>query len=285
MSGINNSKGKILDNVEAYVNQLNRFYARFDKHDFSVQSDIIWSELLGRNVEPIVVTREETLRVLSEITPGKACGPDKVAGKILKFCRFCLCDILSTLYQQSVNSHLIPLIWKTSEIVPVPKIKNPIEMNDFRPVALTSVVMKCLEKIIKQNIFSTVKGHLDPYQFAYIEGRGVEDATTILVNHIHEHLDKLGTYARLLFVDFSSAFNTIQPHLMMQKLDRLGVNSHLILWIFSYLSGRTQYVKVNNITSKKFLHIREHHKAEYCLLSCLFSILMILPAILKKSNF
>ena len=41
---------------------------------------------------------------------------------------------------------------------------------------------------------------------------------------------------------------------MMEKLDRLGVNSYLILWIFSYLSGRIQFVKLNNI-SKKTLHI------------------------------
>ena len=38
---------------------------------------------------------------------------------------------------------------------------------------------------------------------------GIEDATTILINHIHKHPDRLGTYVRLLFVDFSNAFNTI----------------------------------------------------------------------------
>ena len=68
-----------------------------------------------------------------------------------------------------MNLYQIPLIWKTSELISVPKTKNIIEMNDLRPVALTKVVIKCLENIIKHNFFSTVKGYLNPYQFAYMQ--------------------------------------------------------------------------------------------------------------------
>ena len=101
-----------------------------------------------------------------------------------------------------------------------------------------------------QAFFFTVKDYLDLYQFAYREGIGLEDATTILINYIPEHLDKLGTYVRLLIVDFSIVFITIQSHLMIMKLGQVGANSHLVLWIFIYLSGSIQYVKLNNITSK-----------------------------------
>ena len=95
---------------------------------------------------------------------------------MFRSCRFCLCDTLITLYQQSLNSHQIPFIWKTSEIIPVPKIKNLIEMNDPILMASISIVMKCLENTIKQNVFSTVKSHIDPYYFLYMESRDVKDA-------------------------------------------------------------------------------------------------------------
>ena len=58
-------------------------------------------------------------------------------------------------------------------------------------------------------------------------------------------------YVRAFFVDFGSAFNTIQPHLLMLKLDRLGVDPNLILWINSYLTKRIQFVKLNGKYSKK----------------------------------
>ena len=56
------------------------------------------------------------------------------------------------------------------------------------------------------------------------------------------------TYARVLFIDFSSAFNTIQPH-MVNKLLAMSVNPALIQWLFSFLTGRTQRVQVGKAIS------------------------------------
>ena len=79
--------------------------------------------------------------------------------------------------------------WKCSELLPVPK--RPItQLNDFRPVALTSVVMKCLEKLILIRIKASFCPLQDPFQFAYRSGRSVEDAILLLLNNIYEHLDK-----------------------------------------------------------------------------------------------
>ena len=64
----------------------------------------------------------------------------------------------------------------------------------------------------------TDKGSLDPLQFAYRAGRGVEDASLMLLNSLYHHLEGPLTLARLLLIDFSSAFNTIQPHLLVEKL-------------------------------------------------------------------
>ena len=79
---------------------------------------------------------------------------------------------------------------------------------------------------------------MDPLQFAYRAKRGVEDATLTLFNLIASHLDTSGTTVRVLFMDFSSAFNTIQPHVLIKKLLNLEVNPDLILWI-SYSKYRS----------------------------------------------
>ena len=62
-----------------------------------------------------------------------------------------------------------------------------------------------------------VKDDLDPLQFAYKEHRGVEDATLTLLHCVTQHLETKMGYVRILFVDFSSAFNTMQPFLLFTE--------------------------------------------------------------------
>ena len=114
--------------------------------------------------------------------------------------------------------------------------------NDYRPVALTSIVMECFERIIMSHLLPLIKPILDPHQFAYRANRSVDDATLTLVHHLCQHLDTGGHHARVLMVDFSSAFNTIQPHLMMQKLMSMALNPNIILWVQQFLTGRLQRV-------------------------------------------
>ena len=70
-----------------------------------------------------------------------------------------------------------------------------------------------------------------------------------LLNVILEHLERRGSYARILFVDFSSAFNTIQSHLMIRKLTDLGVGKQFVMLIHSFLTNRSQYVNVSGVCS------------------------------------
>ena len=86
----------------------------------------------------------------------------------------------------------MPDSWKESCIVPVPKNKAVDGLNDLRPVALTSVVMKVCEKIVLNNLKLHVEKYLDPCQFAYKEGRGAEDAIVFKLDCIYTRLDTCG---------------------------------------------------------------------------------------------
>ena len=110
-------------------------------------------------------------------------------------------------------------------------------------------MFKCFEKCVLQVLLSQVRVSLDPYQFAYKAGRSAEDAVLIFLNNVLKHLETPKTYVRTLFVDFSSAFNTIQPHLMVEKLLSLGVDYNLTAWLFDFLTCRTQFVTFNTATS------------------------------------
>ena len=157
----------------------------------------------------------------------------------------------------------------------MPKKKNVKEMNDLRPIALTSIVMKCMEKLVKSFLKRYVHNFEDPMQFAYQEGKGVEDAQLTFTNNIYKHLETPGAYVRILFVDFSSAFNTIQPHLIVSKLIKMKCNSYLISWIMDFLIKRPQYVKIrsNDVDIKSSILHTSTGAPQGCVLSpLLFTI-------------
>ena len=151
------------------------------------------------------------------------------------------------------SHHIIPAVWKRTEIIPVPKTKLAKNLNDFRPVALTSGTFKCLERIVLECLLQDSENQLDPMQFAYRKNKSVDDALLVFLNNITKHLDVPKSYARVLFIDFSSAFNTTQPHLLAQKLIALNVNTSTILWIIEFLTHRTQYVNLNGKSSETLI--------------------------------
>ena len=110
--------------------------------------------------------------------------------------------------------------------------------------------MKSLERILLQYLVSLTKEKLDPCQFAYKKGCGTEDAVATLVHLITKHLDQSkDNYARVLFLDFSSAFNTIQSDILVSKMVQLELNPYLIHWYACFLTNRVQRVKVNRTLS------------------------------------
>ena len=245
-------KSQNLDTAdESFTNDLNKFYSRFDKYDFSQQRDMMERELQTQpdGWLPVTISDASVRKCLKQVKPNKAVGPDNISGRLLKECSDQLVPVLQKLFQESINKHSVPTLWKSSEIIPVPKKPQPAVMNDYRPVALTSIIMKCLERVVLTLLLPSVKPLMDPLQFAYRAKRGVEDATLTLVHHLYQHLDTAGNVARVLMVDFSSAFNTIQPHLMMNKLMSMGVNNHIILWVNDFLLHRPQRVRIGTVCS------------------------------------
>lgn len=107
--------------------------------------------------------------------------------------------------------------------------------------------MKCFEKLIKTFITSSLPTTLDPLQFAYRPNRSTDDAIAHLLHSILTHLDTgKGAYVRLLFIDYSSAFNTIVPSNLASKLHDLCLCPSLCRWILNFLTGRPQVVRVGD---------------------------------------
>jgi len=146
----------------------------------------------------------------------------------------------------------MPRAWMTSTIIPVPEKATPLQLNDYRPVALTPIIAKCFEKVVSKHLKFDTVDQLDPFQFAYTAFSGVEGASLTLLNLITQHLEKAKLYVRILFVEFSSSFNTADSAVRATKETDLHVSSNLALWIRNFLRDPPHFHSSMNGAKKVF---------------------------------
>ncbi len=232
--------------------RLNTFYARFECNGGSTTLPISVSGSSRQSSDDHVITvsEGEVRRELKRVNVRKAARPDGITGRVLRSCADLLAGLFTSIFNESLATSVVPTSFKKSVIIPVPKNSKPSCLNDYHPVALTSIVMKVFERLLKNHICSSIPVTLDPLQFAYRPNRSTDDAISHVLHSSLTHIDsKNGNYVRLLFIDYSSAFNTIVPIKLAVKLTDLGLNSSLCDSIQDFLTDRPQVVKVGQFTS------------------------------------
>ncbi len=233
------------DDDTSLPDALNHFYSRFE-----MQNDTSAQKLpTPPNDQALCLSPADIRKTLSRINPRKAAGPDNIPGRVLKDCAEQLTDVLTDIFNTSLSQAVIPTCLKSTTIIPVPK-KSPVScLNDYRPIALTPIIMKCFERLVMHNIKTSIPNTLDPLQFAYRPNCSTDDAISSTLHLALTHLENKDSYVRMLFIDFSSAFNAIIPQQLINKLSLLGLNNSLCNWILDFLTGRPQSVRVGHNTS------------------------------------
>ena len=122
----------------------------------------------------------------------------------------------------------------------MPKKAKLTCLNEYCPVALTSVAMKSIERLAMAHINYIIPGTLDPLKITYHPNRSTHSIT---LHTDLSHLNKRNTYMRMLFIDYSLVFNTIVPSKLITKLRILGLNTSLCNWMLDFLTGRPQVVR------------------------------------------
>ena len=184
---------------------MNEFHCRYERNDVKENLYETIEELKAKGlvegecdeVECSLV--ESTFRTLKI---RKATGPDNISARLFKTCSSQLSYVFCKLFNWSLNDSTVPSVWKHSVICPVPKNNKPSTLNDYRPVALTSVVKKRFDKVVLSRLVPRIQPHADPLQFAYKKDRGTDDATLTLLYHAFTHLDHKGSFVRIFSLTF-----------------------------------------------------------------------------------
>ncbi|KAK3549051.1 hypothetical protein QTP70_029512, partial [Hemibagrus guttatus] len=175
------------------------------------------------NDQVLCFSMADVKRTLCGINPRKSAGPDNIPGRVLRECAEQLADVFTDTFNISLSSAVVPICFKAMTIIPRPKKSTVSCLNDYRPVALTPIVMKCFERLIMRHIKTQLPPSLGSLQFVYHPNHSMDDAITTTLHLALTHLDNKDSYLRMLFIDFSSAFNSIIPQYLIEKLSLLGL--------------------------------------------------------------
>lgn len=145
----------------------------------------------------------------------------------------------------------LPYIWKRSHVTPVYKNKGTAsDITNFRPIALTCVLCKMMEKIIVKHLHNYVLEHhiITEHQSGFQPKDSTVNQLVYIYNTIISNLD-IGKDIRFIFCDISKAFDRVWHTGLLYKLRKIGIDGNLLSWVTDYLDDRKQKVVLDGFSS------------------------------------
>ena len=144
-------------------------------------------------------------------------------------------------------SGMLPTDWKISIITPIFKTGEKSSANNYRPIALTSIVCKLMESVIKDKLLLYLSNNDLIYskQYGFLPMKSTNAQLLRYFNDISSHMLN-GCQVDSVYLDFSKAFDSIVHNKLLFKLEKYGVTGNLLVWLSSFLADRLQSVKVSD---------------------------------------
>jgi len=171
-----------------------------------------------------------------------AMGPDGIPAWFLRIAAPVVAAPIAHLFNMSLSQACVPTQWKTARIVPIAKIKKTTGCADFRPLSITSILSRLIEKrIVREFLYPVLNnppsGLVFEDQYAF---RPTGSTTSIIVAMLAHITDLLRSsdYVVMISLDFSKAFDTIRHHALFQKYASLGIKDDIYNWLINYFQDR-----------------------------------------------
>ena len=222
-------------------------------------------------------------KVIKSLRSTEALGIDGIPVSILKKGSKVLASPIAHLINMSLASGKVPLGFKTGTVIPIYKGKGK-RCNDpasYRPVSLLPALSKILELVVKSDLVKHLKevNGLPNSQFGFRTGRSTTGAISSAHAQWHRARQRGHTLGVMGF-DLSSAFDTVDPELLLPKLSKLGITGTPLAWFADYLDEGRQQVDWEG-TRSDFIGVRYGVRQGSILGPILFLILMAdLPSVL-----
>uniref|UniRef100_A0A8C0A0D2 Reverse transcriptase domain-containing protein n=1 Tax=Anas zonorhyncha TaxID=75864 RepID=A0A8C0A0D2_9AVES len=244
-------EGLLTDDDIGKAETLNAFFASVFNADDGLR-DPGCPELEDRDGgdDKLPTDPERVRDLLLHLDPYKSMGPDGIHPRVLKELADVIAEPLSIIFQRSWESGEVPVDWKLANVVPIFKKGQKEDPSNYRPVSLTSVPGKIMEKMVLELIEAHLgdKAVIGPSQHGFVKGRSCLTNLISFYDKITRMVDQ-GKPADVIFLDFSKAFDTVSHRILLDKMSTIQLNKNIIRWVSNWLTGRAQRVMVNGAAS------------------------------------
>ena len=197
----------------------------------------------------IEFTVDDVRKKLASLKANKASGPDAVNVNVMRQCLDM--DVpLHILFTQSIRTGITPQDWRDANITPLFKKGSRSKANNYRPVSLTSQVVKLLERLVYDHILNNLKinGTISCHQ------HGFQDQCSCVSQLLECFQDWSLSYDNaiqtdIIYLDFAKAFDTVPHKRLLLKLKNVGIRGRALKWLESFLTNRRQRVILRNGSS------------------------------------
>ena len=202
-------------------------------------------------IDTIDFSVEEVHGKLLNLQGEKACGPDLISAHLLQKGADFLALSLTKLFQLSFSTGTLPSDWVTANIVPVHKKGDKHLSSNYRPISLTSIVVKVMERIVHRQLIKVLEtNHLiSNYQHGF---RHQCSTVSLLLTAVHDLAACLERRHSIhcIFLDLAKAFDSVPHTRLLLKLECLGIRGNLLSWLGYFLTKRFQRVVINGTFSQ-----------------------------------
>ena len=200
---------------------------------------------------PFVISEDKVEKKLAELNQNKSPGPDSLHPRLLKELAPVLKGPITMLFKRSLEEMELPAVWKIAKITAIFKKGDRKHPGNYRPVSLTSVVCKVLEKLIREHVLLHLKRNnlLTNKQYGFLDGRSTSLQLLKVLDEWTEALDS-GDIIDCIYMDYAKAFDKVPHRRLVSKLSAYGLSDEILNWIKSFLTNRFQQVAVNGEVSE-----------------------------------
>ena len=195
----------------------------------------------------ITISTPGIQKLLANLKPHKATGPDLIPPTVLKELSHEISPILEIIFNMSLQTGQVPNDWKEANIAPIFKKGDKHSPSNYRPVSLTCIIAKCMEHILVSNMMKHLELNniLHPLQHGFRKNYSCETQLLSLFQDLASNPSQID----LIIMDFSKAFDKVPHRRLNYKLDWYGIRGNTREWILDFLSGRSQRVVLEGASS------------------------------------
>ena len=204
------------------------------------------SDYLG----PLVVTPEMVAKKIKATKDNKSPGVDGIPPKLLMETIEQISIPLARVFNLSLKEGVVPFEWKEANIIPLFKKGSRNKSENYRPVSLTSVICKLLERLIKNHMVDFLVKHklLNSSQHGFLKARSCLTNMLCFLEEITKWID-VGSPVDIIYLDFQKAFDKVPHQRLLLKLKAHGIGDSITDWIEQWLTDRRQRVVVDGEVS------------------------------------